>query len=428
MEKLEAQHGINIAGTQAVDIDHVAINDVFGDFVYFGPSPARNGQPAVFSGGRVHDSTMVRNGRQGIAITGGKGIQIDHNTIGDTRRATFDLEPNEGAGWGIDGVTITDNEIGPGGAQPAVDGRRRPGARHPPRRQHPPPGDDGRHPRLGHRERDPVCSSPTTSPTAAEGLAGERAVIRVEGVDDVTVARNAQPLPGGAWQRGRVVGQHERRTRDGQLVRVRRRGHRGPRRAPPRSRRAATSSSPAAPSTATARAPPTDRAAGHGRHRATRDPLIGHGHLGNPGDAAGRPAARRAFPVVCDQAIGSDGRGRSAPLRPCDRERCRTRPAAPRRASDSPRPGCSSSARNVVALHTRDEAVALLRVEKLDCTCSHELLFRHVWPIPVIGQRHNLRSWNDPSPRNRAWEPTIRGYRPRRRATPASRSWFARAR
>jgi hypothetical protein len=200
VEKLEAQHGIDIAGTQAVDIDHVAINDVFGDFVYFGPSPARNGQPAVFSGGRVHDSTMVRNGRQGIAITGGKGIQIDHNTIGDTRRATFDLEPNEGAGWGIDDVTITDNEIGPGrlnlvsmaGAGPVHDIRIVGNILH--RAMTVDVRGSGTGTRSGLLIADNVADASWGSRSGA--------VIRVEGVDDVTVARNAQPLQEGRGNAG----------------------------------------------------------------------------------------------------------------------------------------------------------------------------------------------------------------------------------
>ncbi len=40
-------------------------------------------------------------------------MRIERNYLGQTRRATFDLEPN-GPGWGVRRVTITDNDIGPG--------------------------------------------------------------------------------------------------------------------------------------------------------------------------------------------------------------------------------------------------------------------------------------------------------------------------
>ena len=40
----------------------------------------------------VRNSTFSRNGRQGWTING-SNITFDHNTIGETRRATVDLEP-----------------------------------------------------------------------------------------------------------------------------------------------------------------------------------------------------------------------------------------------------------------------------------------------------------------------------------------------
>jgi hypothetical protein len=104
---LEAQHGIDIEGAQNVQIYSVGIENVYGDFVYWG----KGGDS--LSSGRVYDSIMDFNGRQGISVTGGNGVQIDHNFIGDVRRATFDLEPN-GPTWGAINVTITDNKIGSG--------------------------------------------------------------------------------------------------------------------------------------------------------------------------------------------------------------------------------------------------------------------------------------------------------------------------
>jgi hypothetical protein len=105
--ELEAQHGIEVQGTQGVELFDLSITDVYGDFVSFSLSDS------TWSTGHLHDSTMARNGRQGISLTGAHDVTIDDNVITDTRRATFDLEPNGGA-YGVDSVTITGNTIGAG--------------------------------------------------------------------------------------------------------------------------------------------------------------------------------------------------------------------------------------------------------------------------------------------------------------------------
>jgi hypothetical protein len=197
---LEAQHGIDIGGTQQVEIDHVTINDVYGDFIYFGPAPVKKGAAPVFSSGRVHDSTMARNGRQGISITGGDGIQIDHNSISDTRRATFDLEPNGPQGWGVQHVSIDHNQIGAGrlnllsmaGSGPVHDVRITDNALQ--RTLTIITGGSG----PGARSGLTIANNRTDMPlgTSAD------AAIRIQGVDDVTVTGNAQPLAAGRGTAG----------------------------------------------------------------------------------------------------------------------------------------------------------------------------------------------------------------------------------
>jgi hypothetical protein len=197
---LEAQHGIDIGGTQQVEIDHMTITDVYGDFIYFGPAPTKAGSPPVFSSGRVHDSTMARNGRQGISVTGGDGIEIDHNTITDTRRATFDLEPNTPQGWGVRNVSIDHNQIGAGrlnlismaGAGPVHDVRVT---------------DNTLHRALtvvtagsGPGARSGLTIADNTSDVAL-GTSAD-AAIRIQGVDDVKVTGNAQPLAAGRGTAG----------------------------------------------------------------------------------------------------------------------------------------------------------------------------------------------------------------------------------
>jgi Right handed beta helix region len=105
---LEAQHAFNIWSTNNIELDHVTATDVYGDFVYIGPQAGGLAKNIY-----IHDSTFDRNGRQGISVTGADGVRIIRNTITDTRRATFDLEPN-GPDWGALNVDIEDNTIGPG--------------------------------------------------------------------------------------------------------------------------------------------------------------------------------------------------------------------------------------------------------------------------------------------------------------------------
>jgi hypothetical protein len=108
--ELEAQHGFNIAGTRGLELDRVTVSDVYGDFIYLGfDSTSGRWSEDI----RIHHSTLTRNGRQGIAFTGSRRVRIDHNTISEVRRATFDLEPNGGA-TGVEKVLIEDNLIGRG--------------------------------------------------------------------------------------------------------------------------------------------------------------------------------------------------------------------------------------------------------------------------------------------------------------------------
>jgi hypothetical protein len=108
--KLEAQHGFRFEGTQHVLLDRVTVTDVYGDFVYIG----KDFDTHVWSQHvTVRNSTFARNGRQGITVTAGRHVLIEHNDIRDTRRATIDLEPNTRS-WGAEHVTIANNTVGAG--------------------------------------------------------------------------------------------------------------------------------------------------------------------------------------------------------------------------------------------------------------------------------------------------------------------------
>jgi len=107
---LEGQHGIRLEGVTNIELTRLRVQDVYGDLVYVG----RRESDGRFSDGVwIHDSTLARSGRQGIAVTAGRNIVIEGNHITDTRHATIDLEPNTPR-WGAHNVHILDNEIGPG--------------------------------------------------------------------------------------------------------------------------------------------------------------------------------------------------------------------------------------------------------------------------------------------------------------------------
>jgi hypothetical protein len=104
-----AQHGVDVEGSDNLVLDHLTITDTYGDFVYVG----KNGKGHWSDGVLIENSTFTRNGRQGVSITAGRNVSIINNSISQTRMATIDLEPN-GPGWGVDRVLIAGNHIGPG--------------------------------------------------------------------------------------------------------------------------------------------------------------------------------------------------------------------------------------------------------------------------------------------------------------------------
>ena len=104
----EKQHGFRIEGVDGIELDHVTVTDVYGDFVYvarFVADPSTN----VW----IHDSTFSRNGRQGISLVAAVGVIIERNSFSDTRRGTIDLEPN-GPNQSVSDAFILNNTIGAG--------------------------------------------------------------------------------------------------------------------------------------------------------------------------------------------------------------------------------------------------------------------------------------------------------------------------
>jgi hypothetical protein len=109
VRKLETQHGFRFEGTNGVELDHVRVTDVYGDFVYLGRDKKKRSTRNVW----IHDSTFLRDGRQGIAVTSATNVIIEHNNFNDTRRSTVDLEPNSRS-WRVSNVFVLHNTVGKG--------------------------------------------------------------------------------------------------------------------------------------------------------------------------------------------------------------------------------------------------------------------------------------------------------------------------
>ncbi len=102
------QHAFAFRGVDGAVLDHVAASALYGDFVYVGDD--------VDTHEWSHDITVEHShfdgsGRQGISVTAGDHVTIEHNVIRNVARSMFDLEPNSDGG-GAKQITIADNVTG----------------------------------------------------------------------------------------------------------------------------------------------------------------------------------------------------------------------------------------------------------------------------------------------------------------------------
>jgi Right handed beta helix region len=107
-EDYEGQHGISVYGCTGVDVSYNTVDMVRGDLFYFGRYA---GLPSTDIW--MHNNTGSGCGRQGVSLTDCIDVLIEDNTIEETARSTFDLEPLS-AGTVVQNVMIRDNAIGPG--------------------------------------------------------------------------------------------------------------------------------------------------------------------------------------------------------------------------------------------------------------------------------------------------------------------------
>jgi hypothetical protein len=97
----ESQAGIIIDQSSNVEIDHVNVTRVRGDFFYLSA-----GDMHV----KIHDTNDLQAGRQGIAINCAGDVLFYNNVVRYAHRWSVDIEPMRSTDW-VDGVVIGFNQL-----------------------------------------------------------------------------------------------------------------------------------------------------------------------------------------------------------------------------------------------------------------------------------------------------------------------------
>lgn len=108
---LEAQHNIDAEGVDGLLVTRCTLASPWGDFIYLGKWNDYNA--AATKNVVIIENEMHDNGRQGVSLVGTENVLITLNNIYNTRRATFDIEPDvdgSGSKW----VYIKKNLVGQG--------------------------------------------------------------------------------------------------------------------------------------------------------------------------------------------------------------------------------------------------------------------------------------------------------------------------
>lgn len=108
-----AQCGILFQGGSNIEVDHLTIKNVYGDFIELLASGSSTLGTLVPTNVHVHDCTMTAASRQGFTVAGGQDVLFEHNNIGNVARHLIDLESDFPDGSAdIVRVTIRANTFG----------------------------------------------------------------------------------------------------------------------------------------------------------------------------------------------------------------------------------------------------------------------------------------------------------------------------
>jgi hypothetical protein len=108
--ELEGQHGLLISGVDGMVVEDVRITEVAGDFLYL-TNRFTNGVNTLNRDIEIRRVKGRKNGRQGVAVTGGVNMLIENNDFQDIKRSAFDIEPNGERGT-VQHLTVRKNVFG----------------------------------------------------------------------------------------------------------------------------------------------------------------------------------------------------------------------------------------------------------------------------------------------------------------------------
>lgn len=99
-------HGIDLLGPFGVLVENVTVRDVGGDCVYagLGAQRARNAT--------VRGVTCDGTGRNGVSAVAANGLLVDGGSYSRVGFIAFDVEPNSGTGFGVDGAVFDGATVG----------------------------------------------------------------------------------------------------------------------------------------------------------------------------------------------------------------------------------------------------------------------------------------------------------------------------
>lgn len=99
-------HGIESLGVQTLLVENVTAVNVGGDCVYLGLGTARTRDATV------RGLTCTGTGRNGVSFVAADRSRVESSSTQTIGYIPFDVEPNSGAGFGVDTAVITGNTIG----------------------------------------------------------------------------------------------------------------------------------------------------------------------------------------------------------------------------------------------------------------------------------------------------------------------------
>jgi hypothetical protein len=109
---LEWQHGLDLRGVTGATVSAMTIRNVYGDGLYVGLG--LDGTTWT-TGVNAHDNLIQDTGRNGVSVTAGKNVTLDHNTYTRPGSSGVDIEPN-GLPGGGENVSITNSTFSVGGS------------------------------------------------------------------------------------------------------------------------------------------------------------------------------------------------------------------------------------------------------------------------------------------------------------------------